>query len=555
MLRPDRKWLLLAITPILFPARAGGQIVFNEIMYAPVSPEPEWLELYNPKDTTCEISSWKLRSGTKQILLPSMMLAARGYVVLTKDSLSLRRVRPGVYPIIQVALPALRNTGDSLMLRDTAGMTIDSLYYLPAWGGTGGRSLERKSAHRESTLASNWGTSASSTGATPGTSNSIAILDYDLAICRAISTDSSVSITIQNVGWDTVWSTAVVLSGFETDVLTVKRMLAPEDTLQIVTAIPLSFFGTDSLSAIIFDSLDLDYRNDSAHLTVTEPIPRDSLILNEIMFAPQATSCEWIELYNPSPRRIMTRGLTFHAGSKSLSTLSLPSFSIPPLSYGLLSADSAVLAVYPGLDSSTAIGFFDRSSLDLSNDSASIVLRNADSTTIDSVRYYKSWQHALRPDFTGISLERIRWNGSSIDPSNWQASYAEAGATPLAPNSVGPTTAPTVTGSSFEARFEPNPFSPDGDGFEDQSTLTVQAGINKPFAARVRLFDARGRLVRTIADGTTSVGSLTLQFDGRNDNGQSLRPGIYTALVELTLQSPNGSLKKTIGVAIAGKRK
>jgi hypothetical protein len=51
------------------------------------------------------------------------------------------------------------------------------------------------------------------------------------------------------------------------------------------------------------------------------------------------------------------------------------------------------------------------------------------------------------------------------------------------------------------------------------------------------------------------MGATTLSFDGKRDNGQTLPPGLYTVLIELTSQSPLRALKRAIGVVIAGKRR
>ena len=53
--------------------------------------------------------------------------------------------------IIAFSLPALNNTGDAIVIKDSLGVIIDSLLYLPSWGGnTGGKSLERISTEDSS---------------------------------------------------------------------------------------------------------------------------------------------------------------------------------------------------------------------------------------------------------------------------------------------------------------------------------------------------------------------------------------------------------------------
>jgi hypothetical protein len=247
-------------------------------------------------------------------------------------------------------------------------------------------------------------------------------------------------------------------------------------------------------------------------------------------------------------------GSALLAGSKKLSSFVCPPFVIPPFFYGLLAADTAIASVYPAIADRSKIGVLGRTSLDLSNDSASIVLRNTNESTIDSVRYYKSWQTSLRPDLTGISLERIHWYGPSNEASNWQSSNDARGATPLAANSTTLGSTPPSQNVAFNASFDPNPFSPDGDGFEDIATLTITSGDANQYAVRVRVFDNNGRVVRTLADAATMTGSLPLYFDGKRDNGQTLVPGLYTVLVELSSQNST-SLRKTIGIGIAGKRR
>jgi hypothetical protein len=75
------------------------------------------------------------------------------------------------------------------------------------------------------------------------------------------------------------------------------------------------------------------------------------------------------------------------------------------------------------------------------------------------------------------------------------------------------------------------------------------------YAMRVRMFDMRGRQIKTLADAIPYYRSATLILDGRNDNGQIMPMGLYTVLIELSSQSPLRLLKKVIGVAIAGRRR
>ena len=56
-------------------------------------------------------------------------------------------------------LPSLNNTGDAVVIKDPSGYLIDSLNYLPSWGGNlNGSSLERVSVNDSSSSKENWRT-------------------------------------------------------------------------------------------------------------------------------------------------------------------------------------------------------------------------------------------------------------------------------------------------------------------------------------------------------------------------------------------------------------
>jgi flagellar hook assembly protein FlgD len=50
-----------------------------------------------------------------------------------------------------------------------------------------------------------------------------------------------------------------------------------------------------------------------------------------------------------------------------------------------------------------------------------------------------------------------------------------------------------------------------------------------PRAGRVTLtvFDAAGRVVRTLLDGTVTAGAKTIVWDGADDGGRQLSSGVY----------------------------
>lgn len=152
-------------------------MVVNEIMYAPVSGDAEWVELHNRSLQTIDLAEWALSDADTTARAPvteSLLLSPGGYAVLAEDAAVLDR-----YPIpadALVALPGwsvLNNDFDSVVLFDLTGRVVDRVDYETRWGGADGRSLERINPDLASNDSSNWSTSVAPAGATPGAENSI----------------------------------------------------------------------------------------------------------------------------------------------------------------------------------------------------------------------------------------------------------------------------------------------------------------------------------------------------------------------------------------------
>ncbi|MFH0777815.1 MAG: FlgD immunoglobulin-like domain containing protein [Candidatus Eisenbacteria bacterium] len=72
-------------------------------------------------------------------------------------------------------------------------------------------------------------------------------------------------------------------------------------------------------------------------------------------------------------------------------------------------------------------------------------------------------------------------------------------------------------------RSFPNPFNP---------ACTIHVELLKPCRFTVRIFDASGGLVRTLADGARESGAYAETWNGRDDGGRDLPSGVYLCRVE-----------------------
>ena len=165
---------------------------------------------------------------------------------------------------------------------------------------------------------------------------------------------------------------------------------------------------------------------------------------------------------------------------------------------------------------------------------------------IDSVYYFSSWQNPNIDNPAGRSLEKINPLLEGTNSRNWGTSANPFGGTPGKQNSLFTTTQPINASLSAS----PNPFSPDGDGFQD--VTLIQYSLPAATATvRIRIYDALGRLVRTLADGEPSGTHGEVVWDGMNNNRERVKIGIYIILLEAI--TTNGvavqTLKGTVVVA------
>ena len=274
----------------------------------------------------------------------------------------------------------------------------------------------------------------------------------------------------------------------------------------------------------------------------------NNLIINEIMYDPNKDNSEFIELYNISNNDIELGGWKFTNNSGLLLPLTSGSKTLKPKEYFLVAADSSVFNNYAWLNQSANITITAKNSLALTNQSGFIKISDIYGNLIDSVFYNSDWNNGNILDTKNRSLERINPGINSNDADNWSTSVARSGGTPLRSNSI---FVGNVTSNS-SLSFVPNPFSPDNDGFED--FCLINYNLTQPVAQiRIRIFDSKGRLVRTLINNDPSGAKGTIIFNGLNDNGNPLRIGIYIVLLE-AVNNPSGIVESLKGAVVVARK-
>lgn len=296
------------------------------------------------------------------------------------------------------------------------------------------------------------------------------------------------------------------------------------------------------------------------------------IVITEILYDPRSDTFddapnqpEYFEIFNTTTEPLELNGLYWtddpnESGIADTTRIVFAPTVLAPQSYALvantpveIASDSLLLLLeqaFPSLGTQPTFTFFPirAPSLNLSNSGDRIRLHRADGTVLDDVRYAPDWHNPNVRDAQGLALERMDVTAPSAEPSNWGSSVHPDGGTPGYANSL---RFSETSGVSPGVRAEPSPFSPDGDSFDDTTfiryTLASDAAL-----LRVRIFDSRGRLVRTLEQAFLSGKSGHLLWDGLDDEGRALRIGIYVLLVE-AIDSTGGTTEAHKGAVVLAK--
>ena len=278
--------------------------------------------------------------------------------------------------------------------------------------------------------------------------------------------------------------------------------------------------------------------NDRASIRVR--VGSGPVLVNEILFAPEDGAAEWIELWNRDVVEHDFTGWTLEDGSSRRARL-VAGRPLLPGGFAVVSADTteAIAALEPGTlrialtpwnalnNTDGEDGFADR-----------LVLRDGAGLVQDALVYSATWSRER-----GRSLERLVPD-PDVRGLLWAACKAAERATPGRANSAAlpPSRSPRVD-------LSPNPFSPDGDGFEELlgAVIDVPEGYE---GFRARIFDLEGRCRSLVAADRLGPGPRRFTWDGTADGGAHLPRGIYIMDLEFHSKS-SGTFheRRVVGLA------
>lgn len=438
-------FIFLLFTTRLFSQVGYNDLVINEIMHSPKSPEPEWIEIYNNSDHDIDLNGyWFEDAGASKNFIKladtSLLILSKTFLVVSDNTDSLELFYSYSFDLLVKTLPTINNSGDELKIRSSDGTLIDSVAYTSSWGGKNGLSLERKKYSDESNSTFNWGSSVSLNNATPGMYNSISPRNYDMTVTDVTFSrpfgfeDSSIVIrcNASNIGLKKVDNCYLTIKDRTNNIVLFEKKhtnIDPGADVYSIVAYENLIIGEHEIEGSVNFYGDEATANDRVREILNvypKEYSRNHMVINEIMYKPDDDEPEWIEIQNRGSTKINLMGWTVHDSYSKV--------KLPDTSYYLQAGQFLILSDKENLRSHYDTIPSDILKLSLpsfNNSYDEIVLRDYHGNTIESVKYKNEWGGG-----TGVSLERIDTETESNSEDNWGSSIALMGATPGTKNSI-----------------------------------------------------------------------------------------------------------------------
>jgi len=538
----ERQTLQFSTVPIAF-----NIIVVSEIMSKPAPvvglPDAKYIEIYNRSDNAVSLSGWKISLGSTTKPLPSVIIGAQSYLVLTAADNAF--LFEGFANVVGVdGFPSFAQGGTSISLSDKNGNIVHTLTFSSSWHddnfkAQGGYSLEMVDLNNPCEGAENWRSTLDSRGGTPGTQNSVNATNPDRTM--PYPTDAEVvNDTVIVYFSEVVLPEMISTQNFSVEELgnpTFVKIVEPQ-----LTVVKMKFNAEIQRGKVYMLNIGENITDCSGNNVEINTQIRfgiglqaeyNDLAINELLFNPYSGGSDFVEFYNRSDKVIDLKDLwisnTNDDGSvKDSYQITNISRLILPQEYCAISTDiENQYTHYSILQPENLYKVAKMPSMP--DDKGTIIITGRAFDTIDIVSYSKSQHYKLLSSQDGVSLERINYDVPASDLSNWHSAAQDAGfATPGYVNSQ----FHEIGDIESQITLSSEVFSPDNDGYEDQLTITYSLDV-AGYSGTIAVYSSNGRLVQTLVNNR-SLGSIgNIVWDGFDAQNRLCPAGIYIVYVEL----------------------
>ena len=541
-----------------------NDVVINEIMSDPEPvvglPPVEYIELFNTTEHPIRLLDWTLIIGTNEKLITQdIEIQPLGYLLLCKDTSMEMLSQYG--DCLGFSSFSIANSGAYIALKDNDLQLISDLEFSLSWyrdddKTDGGWSLEQIDPFSPCAGAINWCASCHHDGGTPSARNSVFAenhaqprVDYvnvlndsviQLVFDQKMERHSLVNIENYTIAEFDAHPVEAYLDNDKTDRVT----LVFEQSLVFHSFYKLLVYHLTNCSGT---SLPAGY---SCEFGLPGMATCGDVVINELLFDPISPAADYLELFNNSDKVLNISDLQIGVVKTSfpnppdttIKNICFENRQLLPGHYALLTTKPSAIAEQ--YECSTD-NFITMESFPSYPNSGTTALLLFDGEIIDCMSYTDKSHYPLLAETKGVSLERVSPSITSSDPENWHSSMSPLHGTPGYQNSV------FIENEDVTADVEiiPPVFSPDGDSFDDVTTINL-SDIGNGYTAKIHIFDSRGRLVKTLVNCKNIADQSRFVWNGLDDNGNIVPIGIYVVFVEVfDLQGDIKRFKKAVVVA------
>lgn len=548
----------ISVSEDSIPDTPGPVVQWKDVIITEIFPNPshtvglppeEFIEILNRKTTDLNLDNWTLTDGASTLKFAPLTVAGGHYAIIALSPAHFLNYGDAAGG---QGFPSLNNSEDKLVLRDAMGSPVDSVHYFDEWyrddnKREGGWSLEIIDLENLCEEGNNWIASNDPEGGTPGRINSVNASNPDVTGPFMLSVVPAAD-------------TTVVITFNEN----LSLNLPPADHITITPENPVLkvSFSAASLKKIILTLSNRIEQRKKYTMTIRDvydcsgnpmvPYPEGfsfgnpetaqpgDLLINEILFNPNPTGSDFVEIVNVSDKYINVRTLHLsnlsEQGPVNVQNINEDEMLLPPDTYLLITEDiDAVMGEYVGASEKNML---EVSRLPpLNDDEGSLAIGRPD-TVIDDMVYNREMHNVFLRDDEGVSLERISFAMPSKDPANWISASSDTGfATPGYPNSNKGSPGSALLES---VTVEPEVFVPIVG--QPDYTLIHYRFDKGGYIGNVKIFDSQGRLTKQIANSEILGTEGTLRWEGDSDDGQKVRIGSYMIVFEVF--DSDGSVKR-----------
>lgn len=521
-------------------------IIITEIFADPSPtielPSAEFVELYNRTDFPVRLSGWTLSDGSSTGTMVGKTIPSHAYLILTPTSFAEAYIPFGDVLGVK-GFPSLNNGGDPLTLKSSTGERVDSVRYSDGWYKStekkkGGWTLELIDVDNTCSQSTNWIASEDLRGGTPGSENSVKATKPDLHGPKLLSVIPIAGDTLQLTFDENLANEFLSIDEFQ--VLPerhIQKVLFSRSRLDIINVVL-----TEPLDARTLYTFTVSNLRDCSHnliqpedavgeFALAEQADIADIVINEILFNPFPGGVDFIELYNNSEKYIdingWSTGYVKDATAVDQKFISANGFLFKPHSYIVISSDIPMINDH--YSKTTIVDGIENDLPAMNDDSGSIAIISNDQKVIDMFSYSEDFHSPLLKNVEGVSLERISFNAPTQRAENWKSASSTVGfATPgyVNSNSIRETQAHSGTIVVAPEVFDPQNGSP------NFSTINFNFDTGGKIA-NVKIVDAQGRLIKTIAQNELLGAEGFFRWDGDTDQGDKARVGYYVVWLEV----------------------